>query len=525
MKTLLLYVCSFLFTSLSAQVIYSENFNLPPGATIPAGWVVSPNSGADNYTRPYECTPDKGLLTPGVGKTAPTRMILPTWTFDATRPVIYIRFTVYVFDANLNCLSVKDFPCSTYVTALLIRDTYSGGINELPQPAHIYAAQSYELEKANGSNTLIFNAPPIEPGASYRLYLDFKTAEAQGCVSSGTKFVFDDFTISKDACDGPCIPVANADYFEAGRSMFTNTLKANVYGGFALWADAAPEGYDTRSLDVPPAVYGGEDYDANNHPLADMDFILVKDAEVVSSQYCLPGETPEVDFTWNGDGTFECTRSSICVQRVEFQYKIIDPTGKESPVTTVTIDFPPNSALPVVFGAFTAVRNGEVVALKWQTATEQQNHGFYVQRNTGGGWKDIAFVFSQSEGGNSISPLSYAYNDRNAFTGLSQYRILQVDLDGRGRYSDVRAVRGEAITSKVVIYPNPSSTGSVEVLVNDGSTESPVELLDVQGRVLRQWNRVSGVLHIDGLREGLYLLRLRQAGAGTLTTEKIVITH
>jgi hypothetical protein len=52
------------------------------------------------------------------------------------------------------------------------------------------------------------------------------------------------------------------------------------------------------------------------------------------------------------------------------------------------------------------------VLLHWQTATEQNNKGFYVQRNTGNGWKDLALVFSAAADGNSSTGNSYAFTDK-----------------------------------------------------------------------------------------------------------------
>ncbi|MBK5286128.1 MAG: hypothetical protein JJE25_12070, partial [Bacteroidia bacterium] len=80
-------------------------------------------------------------------------------------------------------------------------------------------------------------------------------------------------------------------------------------------------------------------------------------------------------------------------------------------VTTVglsnkTYAFIPNSciALPVSLKSFTATRNHSNVLLKWETATEQNNSGFYIERNSSNGtWEQVAFVPSGAAGGNSSS--------------------------------------------------------------------------------------------------------------------------
>jgi hypothetical protein len=71
------------------------------------------------------------------------------------------------------------------------------------------------------------------------------------------------------------------------------------------------------------------------------------------------------------------------------------------------------SILPVVYTSFTAERLKERVLLKWETASEINNRGFNVQRNTKGEWKNIAFVISQSNSGSSTRSLAYGFSDVN----------------------------------------------------------------------------------------------------------------
>ena len=89
--------------------------------------------------------------------------------------------------------------------------------------------------------------------------------------------------------------------------------------------------------------------------------------------------------------------------------------------THCEINSPSQSPLPVNLKAFTAVRsNKSNVALRWETATEQNNTGFVVDRKTSSGWEEVAFVPSQALNGNSSSALTYQYSDENVFKGISQ---------------------------------------------------------------------------------------------------------
>jgi hypothetical protein len=183
--------------------------------------------------------------------------------------------------------------------------------------------------------------------------------------------------------------------------------------------------------------------------------------------------------------------------------------------------------LPVNFQSFRASRiNDYNVNLRWQTASEENNTGFAIYRMTGGQWEFIAFVPTQALGGNSSSTLTYSYVDRNNYKGISQYRIKQVDIDGKFKYSEVRAVRGLLQADKVIVYPNPTVDGRVTVLFEDRDGMRDLSLTDNTGRMIRQWKGVSGnTMQIDNLQPGMYMLRILVKETGQQSVEKIVVVR
>jgi len=179
--------------------------------------------------------------------------------------------------------------------------------------------------------------------------------------------------------------------------------------------------------------------------------------------------------------------------------------------------------LPVHFRSVSATRNKEKVIIKWETATETNNRGFNVQRNDKGTWKNIAFAFTQANGGNSTSALSYQYTDLNTSKGLSQYRIQQVDMDGKATYSRICAVNGEASARSVIVYPNPSIDGKVNLLFEDNS-ERNVIISDMSGRVVKQFKGITNnELSVDLRQSGMYTIQITNLAAATITTEKVVV--
>ena len=183
--------------------------------------------------------------------------------------------------------------------------------------------------------------------------------------------------------------------------------------------------------------------------------------------------------------------------------------------------------LPVKLHSFTAARNTDKVNLTWVTASEDNNQGFELQRMLGNGkWSTVAFIFSQADGGNSTSNLTYQYRDNNNYSGISQYRLLQIDLDGKVKYSDIRSVRGQSQANKTLVFPNPGFNGTVNVIFEDGSAKRSLALTDMSGRMIRQWNNFTdNSLQVSNLKPGMYNLRIYNTETGVQSVEKIIIAN
>ncbi len=187
---------------------------------------------------------------------------------------------------------------------------------------------------------------------------------------------------------------------------------------------------------------------------------------------------------------------------------------------------PSQIPLPVNFSSFTAVRNRTLVNLTWTTASEEKNKGFVVERNVNGNWEQIGgFIPSQAVSGMSGTPLTYSYSDMNTTKGISQYRVRQVDLDGKSKISEIRAVRGDGQSLKTVVYPNPSNDGKVNIVFEDGNNVSrDIAIADMSGRTVKVMKGVTNNnVTIDNLTPGIYSLRIVVPATGEQSVEKIVV--
>jgi hypothetical protein len=184
--------------------------------------------------------------------------------------------------------------------------------------------------------------------------------------------------------------------------------------------------------------------------------------------------------------------------------------------------------LPVTFLSFDVNRiNKTDVLVKWETATEENNRGFVVQRKTGNGaWVQAAFVPSKAIGGNSSSTTSYSFSDLNNSKALTQYRIQQIDFDGKTNISGIRVVRGEGQNEKMIIYPNPSSNGRVMIVFSENKLVRDIILVDMYGKRVNQWRGLTdNNLEIDKLTSGMYLLKVIDRESGEQTSTKIVVSN
>jgi hypothetical protein len=156
-----------------------------------------------------------------------------------------------------------------------------------------------------------------------------------------------------------------------------------------------------------------------------------------------------------------------------------------------------NNPLPIELLSFTAEPNGQVVDLEWVTATEQDNDRFVVERSADA----VMFqaVLETAGAGNSSSVVRYTDVDRRPLSGLSYYRLKQIDFDGTATYSNVVAVERPASPGdgEVMVYPNPS-LGELNVRVIGGTAEAMnVQVIDAPGRLVLSERAGSSSHRID----------------------------
>jgi len=175
------------------------------------------------------------------------------------------------------------------------------------------------------------------------------------------------------------------------------------------------------------------------------------------------------------------------------------------------------SVIPVELTSFVASASNKSVTLQWRTATETNNRIFEIERKSENtNFVTVGFVNGQ---GTTTQPHEYTYVDKNLNQGTYNYRLKQIDYDGRFSYSDEVSVEIgiEAPTSFELSqnYPNPfnPSTTINFSLAQAGNVRLAVyNTLGQQISTLVNEFKDAGYYQINfdaaGLSSGVYIYKL-----------------
>lgn len=169
--------------------------------------------------------------------------------------------------------------------------------------------------------------------------------------------------------------------------------------------------------------------------------------------------------------------------------------------------------LPIELLYFHAEAEGDVVRTFWETATEINNDYFAVERSDDGyTWDDVGTL---KGAGNSTSPQVYSLMDSAPLSGLSYYRLRQVDFDGTFAHSEIRAVFFDQTAGQsLMLYPNPTHR---EVTVHLNGIDADIETLSIFNLVgqelWKQHGQGQSIEKVDlsSLPSGTYLVQVQSA--------------
>lgn len=169
----------------------------------------------------------------------------------------------------------------------------------------------------------------------------------------------------------------------------------------------------------------------------------------------------------------------------------------------------PDDYIPVELVSFKGYKRSDGIDLTWETASETDNYGFYVERNVAVNdnveWETIGFV---KGAGNSSSPNNYRFFDGEVTLNTTyQYRLRQVDMDGTSDCgtSEVVTILFDRVIDITLDqnYPNPFSTSTKIGFNLPAKMDVKLEVLDIYGNVVNTLSNGSlSAKHHDFFWEG-----------------------
>ena len=534
---------------------------------LPEDWIVNRDLKIGRYNNPANgCKEDTGLITPPIYiNTGNQSMHLATTaaaTYTTAVSSITLRFDAFAFEPDTRDFSCGDvqpsFLCNSSVKVYIVPANYTS--TAVPTGANILGESNFvTLQTGAGANVInIAVGSNLTVGTDYRFLVVGRTGACN--ISQSQIYVIDNIRVV-----GTSFNMTFDDAFPAGWNfnrelqltqyevpgncnttdigLVTPPVSGNVTNSFLAATPASNYDPATGTINVSFDFFA-YDSDTRGFACSDYENSITCNSSVkiflVAGNYnstSMPsGAAVLGESDWTDLRSSNPNVVSVPVNitfDANSQYRLIAFTRVRNcnggdpqvyVIDNIRILEIERAILPVSFKSFTAQRVKNNVTLTWETAMEENNRGFHVQRNIDGNWRNIGFVFSQANGGNSSQVLSYSFKDVNTSTGISQYRLLQVDHDNKARYSEIRSVRGESQQSRIMVYPNPSNTGTVNVMFEDGSALRDVVVSDVSGRVVKQYRNVNGnTLTIENLVDGYYTIQITNNTTAATTVEKVII--
>lgn len=187
-----------------------------------------------------------------------------------------------------------------------------------------------------------------------------------------------------------------------------------------------------------------------------------------------------------------------------------------------------NTSLPVELTKFTLTPiNNEYFNLNWETASEFNNAGFYIQRNTDiTPFEDIGWVVGN---GTTTSLHEYNFADHDVLPNtLYYYRLKQVDANQTFKYSNTLSgiLKSSTDFNIFTISPNPTVSNIQANIYAPENGAMEINIYDILGQNLKSnftlLNKGNNIININlaDLESAMYIIKFKYNN--TIITKKII---
>ncbi|NND32292.1 MAG: T9SS type A sorting domain-containing protein [Saprospiraceae bacterium] len=182
-------------------------------------------------------------------------------------------------------------------------------------------------------------------------------------------------------------------------------------------------------------------------------------------------------------------------------YVVVDgPAGQEGGFTL----FPSCALLPVELVQFSGTPTTDGIKLSWETASEINFEGFYIQRSQDAEYWNTQDWMDAKGGPDKYSV--YHYLDPQPLTGMNYYRLNSVDVDGSTEYSSIVTIKYDR-TGEVRVFPTLTSE-QVTIAGTDQANLPTYEVRSSLGQLILSGRIESSrhTLDLSTLQQGVFYL-------------------
>jgi hypothetical protein len=160
------------------------------------------------------------------------------------------------------------------------------------------------------------------------------------------------------------------------------------------------------------------------------------------------------------------------------------------------------SPLPISLVSFKGDHTGNNNILSWSASSTVNSSGFEVQYSFNGkDFTNLGFVNTQQNNNTSGSISDYQYTDTKGIGGNIYYRLMQIDKDGKYRYSNVLLIKGNLIDqlSLNAVYPNPAKDRLNVIVSSPVNNNINIIITDLAGKTVKRqaFSVVNGGNNLD----------------------------
>jgi Secretion system C-terminal sorting domain len=234
------------------------------------------------------------------------------------------------------------------------------------------------------------------------------------------------------------------------------------------------------------------------------------------------------DYMGPGTVNFDYVTSTYSTVLGSINYAF-NGTAEDTVAFSISYIYCTATMLPADITAFTAQRKDDAtIDINWISHNEKNALTYELQKsNDGRNYMGTAH-FAAKANANQTAAYRYSYTVGQSDNNKVMFRLKQIDIDGKVKYSSVRVVdMNTNRTNQVKLYPNPTRNTATLLFNNTKRGDWQVEISSMGGQVLQRYH-YSNVLTIrlntnGDLNRGIYLVKASNKKTNEQFTERLVI--